>query len=80
MESDSNPLVCAANAKSTGTLPDVFMACGTEDFVIENNRRMRDGLEKLDIPFQYHEGPGIHDWKFWGEWLPKLVNWLMEVK
>ena len=80
MESDSNPLVCAANAKSTGTLPDVFMACGTEDFVIENNRRMRDGLEKLGIPFQYHEGPGIHDWKFWGEWLPKLVDWLMEVK
>lgn len=80
LESDKNPLVCAANAKEAGPVPEVFMACGTEDFLIENNRRMRDSLEKLGIPVQYQEAPGIHDWKFWGGWIPKLVDWLMEVK
>lgn len=80
LESDRNPLVCAANAKKAGFVPEVFMACGTEDSLIENNRRMRSGLEELGIPLQYQESSGIHDWKFWDEWIPKLVDWLMEVK
>lgn len=78
LESDKNPLVCAVKAKESSLVPEVFMACGTEDFLIEQNRQMRDGLKKLDIPLQYQESSGIHDWKFWDEWLPELVKWLMK--
>ena len=52
------------------------MACGTEDFLIENNREMHRFLEKEGIDHLYYESRGIHDMVFWREYITKGVEWM----
>ncbi len=56
------------------------MACGTEDFVIEKNRNMRDALKALGIPINYYEEEGNHDWIFWNKWLLKAMEWIVQME
>ena len=62
----------AAGAK----IPEIYMCCGTEDFLIENNREMHRFLESEGIPHEYHESKGIHDMVFWREYIEKIVEWM----
>ncbi len=76
-ERDVNPEVLAVRLKKSGRkLPDIFMACGTEDFLIENNRAMHRFLEEHNIPHEYLEGKGIHDMVFWQEYIVKAAEWM----
>ena len=76
-ERDVNPEVLAHNLKAAGKkIPDIFMACGTEDFLIENNRVMHRFLEKEGIPHEYHESKGINDMVFWQEYIVKAADWM----
>ena len=76
-ERDVNPEVLAHNLKVSGArIPEIFMACGTEDFLIENNRAMHRFLESEGIPHQYHESKGIHDMNFWQEYIVKAADWM----
>lgn len=56
--------------------PRFYMACGTEDGLITVNRQFRDHLVKLGYDVTYVEGPGIHDWYFWDEYILKVLEWL----
>lgn len=57
-------------------LPKLYLACGTEDFLIESNRDYRDFLKQEAIDFTYIEGPGSHDWTFWDTYIEQIINWL----
>lgn len=46
-------------------LPELYLACGTEDFLYQENLLFKAHLEKLGIPFAWHEEPGTHEWGFW---------------
>lgn len=39
--------------------------CGTEDFFYNCNKRMHERLLEMNIPHDYTERPGKHDWKYW---------------
>ena len=44
LSSDSNPETLADKLLSEGRkLPDIYMCCGTEDFLLENNRQFHQG-------------------------------------
>lgn len=73
--SENNPEVLVKNLKDQGkTIPEIFMACGTEDFLIENNRQFHTFLNECDIPHQYFESKGIHDMVFWNEYAIKFAE------
>ena len=55
---------------------DLVMACGTEDFLIENNRQLHAFLKQEEIPHVYLEGPGIHDMAFWSAYIVKAIEWM----
>ncbi len=57
-------------------IPGIYLACGTEDFLIEENRDYRDFLQNAGVDFTYEEGPGGHDWMFWDTYIKKVVDWL----
>jgi S-formylglutathione hydrolase FrmB len=59
-------------------IPRMYMACGTEDFLIQENRNFHKYLADLDIKHEYVEGPGIHDWIFWNTYLARALTWLSE--
>ena len=76
-QSDANPEVLAHRLKAAGAkIPEIYMCCGTEDFLIENNRELHRFFEAEGIPHEYHESKGIHDMVFWREYIAKIVEWM----
>lgn len=57
-------------------IPKMYQACGTEDFLYENNQRYRKFAISNGIDFTYEEGTGGHDWQFWDTYIKKIVEWL----
>nr|AGJ83834.1 FAE1 [uncultured bacterium] len=76
--SDKDPKALAKRLKESGAeLPRIYMACGTEDFLLDRNRDMHRCLQALNIPHDYHESPGTHVWSFWDEYIDKSMSWFV---
>ena len=63
--SDHDLLELARRAAAAGSLPRILLDCGTEDFLIEDNRAFHRALRQLNVPHEYREFPGAHDWDYW---------------
>jgi len=59
-------------------IPEIYMACGTEDFLIEENRECYNHLKEIGINVTYIEEPGAHDWDFWNRHIQKAMEWLLK--
>lgn len=57
-------------------LPDIYMACGRDDFLKGYNDDFAAYLEKNDIKVTYEVGPGDHEWDFWDTYIKKGMDWL----
>lgn len=64
--------------KKDGTdhFPDFYVACGTKDHLIGANRSLAAALKEAGANVFYEDGPGIHDWYFWGEYIRHVLDWL----
>ncbi len=75
--SENDLFACAERLKASGkALPEIYMWCGTEDFLYDQNIRMRDHLNALGYSLTYHETPGDHQWKYWDEHIQPALDWL----
>ena len=45
--------------------PGLWIDCGTEDFLLVENRAFHAHLKKIGLPHTYKEFPGAHDWSYW---------------
>lgn len=74
-QSDNNPEVLVKRLKDSGKrIPEIFMSCGTEDFLIENNREFHRYLDSIEVPHIYLESSGSHDMNFWNEYTEKFIT------
>jgi putative tributyrin esterase len=48
-----------------GRIPAMRIDCGTDDFLLDQNRGFHRHLESLRIVHEYEEYPGGHDWGYW---------------
>lgn len=79
VKTNANSFILAEEAKASGKeLPEVYIWCGTEDFLYQASINLRDKLTELGIKHQYHECPGTHEWPCWNGALPDTINWLLE--
>jgi len=62
--SDEDPFALAQKSDAA-TRPALKIDCGTEDFLLQNNRDFHAHLETLSVPHQYDEFPGAHEWGYW---------------
>ena len=82
MKTDKNPRVAlqkllAAREKDPSVpLPKIYLACGTEDGLLEANRQLRDFFLANGQPVTYCEAPGRHDWAFWQDQIGRVLDWL----
>ena len=77
-ERDCNPEVLYRKLKAEGKpLPQIYMACGTEDFLLRHNRDMRDFLQSEGADLRYEEGPGMHDWSVWNPRSMEGIEWFL---
>ncbi len=60
-----------------GMTPDIYLACGTDDFLIEHNRNFQKFLKDQAYPHIYQEGMGGHNWEFWNHNLEKGLEHIL---
>lgn len=77
--SPNNPAFLLKELKASGSrIPPLFQVCGTEDFLLENNRAFRRFLETEAAPAVYYEGTGAHEWDFWNRYVERAIDFLLE--
>ena len=75
--SDKDPKALISKlAESGAKIPAMYIACGTEDFLIEANRDYHKLLEEKGVEHTYIEAPGAHTWDFWDEHILNVLKWL----
>lgn len=77
-ETDANIEVLAKKVLNNENRPELFMACGTEDFLIEANKGLKEYLDSIGYPVTFETAPGVHDFVFWREFLKKGLEWALE--
>ncbi len=74
---DTNPEVVIRSLKASGTpIPQLYLCCGTEDFLLEQNRAFHRFLVSDAVPHEYHESKGGHDPVFWSEYAVRMASWM----
>ncbi len=63
--SNHDLLMLARKASRAGKLPKIRIDCGTEDFLLADNREFHAKLDAMDVPHEYAEFPGAHNWDYW---------------
>jgi len=74
---DEDDLLYLADAKREDpNRPKLFIGIGTEDFLYENIKPLREKLSAGGYDFTYREGPGCHSWDFWDEYIKHVLWWM----
>ncbi len=63
-------------AETPDSMPDLFLACGTEDFVRPASLRLGAMMKKLNRPLAFYESDGGHDHTFWKKALDPAFRFL----
>jgi S-formylglutathione hydrolase FrmB len=75
--SSNDPKHLAAElVRRNAGLPRLFIACGTEDFLYQQNLDFHRHLEQIHYPHTWRPSPGIHDFDFWNRTMLEGMRWL----
>ena len=69
--SANNPYQLAESA-DPATAPYLYLTCGEQEGLLSANQRFATLLRKHRFNFEFHPGPGGHDWNQWNGRLPEL--------
>ena len=79
LQSDNNPETLVKKLIDQGKeIPKIYLACGTEDFLLEHNRQFQKFLQEHNVNAEYIESSGGHDMMFWNEYFEKGFEWLLK--
>lgn len=57
--------------------PKLYIWCGREDYLFEQNCRFRDHLRSLHYPLTWEESAGDHQWVYWDQRIDRVIHhWL----
>lgn len=69
-------LVRRNKADASVLLPQIYMAIGESDFLLESNRTYKKLFERSGAELKYIEAPGDHTWDFWDTYIHDALQWL----
>ncbi len=67
-------IVRSLNPEKTKALPFIYLDCGTEDFLFQNNREFVSLLIEKKVPHEYRQLPGTHNWKYWDQQVQEFLR------
>lgn len=74
--SDKDPEELVRRLKKEGQdIPSIYLACGTEDFLLDVNQLFQRFLEGEGVEHTYKEKPGAHTWDFWNDHIVDALEW-----
>jgi S-formylglutathione hydrolase FrmB len=56
--------------------PELYMWCGTEDWLLYQNHQIKDGLNRLGFNLTYSESTGMHSWECWDKVIRDFLDWI----
>ena len=56
--------------------PRLYICCGTEDFLYNDNQIFLNKVRDLNYYVTYKEGPGNHSWEYWDAMIQDILKWL----
>lgn len=75
-EAPHNVFKLASEASTLHTKPNLYLCCGTEDFLFADNEAFKKHLDTLDYEAVYHTGPGTHDFYYWDNEVQLAFGWI----
>lgn len=70
----SDDVIHLARTADPATCPDLFIACGTEDFLYPANAWFVEQAGHLPLTVEF--GPGDHEWDYWDARIQDVLAWL----
>lgn len=74
-----NDLYALAKAASVDVRPALRIDCGTDDFLIEQNRSFHTYLSEIGYPHEYAEFPGSHTWDYWDVHVQEAIRFFLPI-
>lgn len=62
---------------SKGNMPQLYMACGDEDFLLPVNQKFHQFLVAKGVNHTYEETSGVHDWDYWRKHIKTGLTWAL---
>jgi S-formylglutathione hydrolase FrmB len=72
----TDDLLALLGRAEPSSLPALYVCCGTEDDLIDDNRRFWAAAGAAGIPVTTDFGPGEHDWAYWDARIQDVLAWL----
>ena len=72
--SDMDPKALIDNCSN---VPDIFMACGYDDFLHDKNVEFYEFLSSKNIESNFIEAPGEHTWEFCDKYIKEFIKTLI---
>ncbi len=66
------------NAESGLPFPKLYMWCGTEDTLIDINKKYDDHLTSLGVPHLFEFSEGDHSWKWWDMHIKDGLKYILD--
>ena len=74
---ENDPFVLARVADLDRT-PFMYVTCGEKEGLLPSKRRFAALLAQRKLHFEFHPGPGGHDWNQWNQRLPDVFTSLLD--
>ena len=71
--SDMDP---KALIEGCANVPDIYMACGEDDFLFEKNSDFHEFLKDMDIDVDFVKASGEHTWEFSEKYIKEFIKTL----
>lgn len=75
LENKENLFYLAGQAKG---LIDLYIACGEQDSLLEQNQAFHKHLNDLEFKHIYRESPGSHSWDFWDKEIKEALKFFFQ--
>ena len=64
------------DAAARAACPLLFQACGTEDYLYQDNLAFRERALAAKLPLTYSACRGSHEWGYWDARIQEVLQWL----
>jgi putative tributyrin esterase len=73
----NNPYILAGSA-DPAAVPYLYLSCGEQEGLLPANQRFAALLKRRGFKYEFHPGPGGHDWNQWNGRLTEVFESLRE--
>lgn len=78
IEDTDDDLVHLVRTASKDELPRLWLTCGTEDQLAEQNRNFIEAAEGAGVPLTTDWAPGTHEWGYWDRKIQEFLAFAMD--